>query len=240
MDDLRALANYAASLYRRRLLDGESRSLSADEKKHLAHIRQAVLDGDVMHAMELLVWEGWFRDYHLLFLRRLFPLLSSDEQKALGLKQVWQHMKGCGRQGLALQLFREAAPGFKSSIPQSWPTAITVYRGTFDTDENSMSHARLWRRVQRQIRHGIAWTIDRKVALEFGGVDMTRRDVSSFGKGEQVVRGFGSATVSSHDVLAYMETFMGKEMECIIDPQRISRVTYEEITTPITDRRIRS
>ena len=75
----------------------------------------------------------------------------------------------------------------------------------------------------------------------FGGVEMSRRDVSGFGKGEQVVRCLGSATVSPQDVIAYLgpdgddrETFIDLETEYIIDPQRISWVTYKEITAPIT------
>ncbi len=183
---------------------------------------------------------GWFREHHLLFLRRLFPFLS-DEQKAVCLKYAWQLMKGCRYQGLALKLFQQAAPGMKSTIPKSWPTAITVYRGKFSIDDNSVPHARLWRRVQREIRYGIAWTTDRDVALRFGGVEMSRRDVSGFGKGEQVVRCLGSATVSPQDVIAYLgpdgddtETFIDLERECIIDPQRLGRVTYEEIADPIT------
>ncbi len=90
-----------------------------------------------------------------------------------------------------------------------------------------MSHARLWRRVKRDVRKGFAWTTDRAVAIQFTKVG--RQDP----KGSRIIGCLGSATVSRQDVIAYFGTPEVDETECIIDPQRIGRVTYEEITTPI-------
>ncbi len=239
--DLRALANYAAGLYRRRLVDDAS-SLSTDDKKHVAEIRQAVLHREFIRAFDLLAWKLWCGDDHILFLRRAFPLLS-DEEKAACLSYVWVHLKECSYRGRALKLFQQAAPGLKSTIPKSWPTAITVYRGRYVIDlgdevraefgHNIMSHASLWRRVQRDVRKGLAWTTDRAVALDFAKVG---RQLS---EGSRIISCLGSATVSRQDVIAYFGAQDGDEVpcvfdhekECIIDPQRIGRVTYEEITT---------
>jgi hypothetical protein len=234
MDDLRALANYAAALCRHHLLDGESRSLSADEKKNVDGIRQAVPHREFTQALDLLGEYVGFGNQHILFLRSAFPFLS-DEEKAAYLSYAWQRMKGSRSQRLACELFQQAAPALTATIPESWPTAINVYRGRFVIDNNSMSHDSLWRWVKGKVRNGIAWTIDRNVALDFTKVE---RQVP---EGQRIIGCLGSATVSRQDVIAYFGTPEGdivceldETKECIIDPQRISRVTYEEITAPNT------
>ena len=98
---------------------------------------------------------------------------------------------------------------------------------------NTMSHDRLWRRVKRDVRKGFAWTTDRTVAIQFTKVD--RQGLI----GSRIIGCLGSATVSPQDVIAYFgtpegdetECYLDHEKECIIDPQRIGRVRYEEITT---------
>ena len=243
MDDLRALANYAAALCRYYLLDGESRSLSADEKKNVDGIRQVVPHREFTHALDLLGEYVGFGNQHLLFLRSSFPFLS-DEEKATYLSYAWQKMKGSRSQRLACELFQQAAPALKATIPKSWPTAINVYRGGFVIDNNSMSHDKvvgeksagvLWRWVKKQVRNGIAWTTDRDVAPD---ITMVKQQGP---EGQRIIGCLGSATVSRQDVIAYFGTPEGdivyefdEENECIIDPQRIGRVTYEKITAPIT------
>ena len=243
--DLRALANYAAALCRRQFLP----SLSTDEKKHVDRIRRAVLHREFTYALDLLGEYVGLGDQHILFLGRAFPFLS-DEEKVECLRYAWQRLKRCRYQGRALKLFQQAAPGLKSTIPKSWPTEITVYRGSYVIEQqknskgvlrlvNTMSHDRLWRRVKRDVRKGFAWTTDRTVALQFAKVDRQGRT------GSRIIGCLGSATVSRQDVIAYFgggPTFdfesdqylaeFDQEKECIIDPQRVGRVTYEEITTP--------
>ena len=191
-------------------------------------------------ALDLLGQDIGFGDQHILFLRKAFPFLS-DEERAGYLTCAWQPMKGCGRQRLAIQLFREAAPGFKSTIPQSWPAAITVYRGAQAISKDSTPGEKRWRWLTRQVRKGFSWTINRESALWFAGQDPERKD-QHLPSGDWIIGCLASATVSSQDVIAYFGAPEGDETafaydeedECIIDPQRIGRVTYEDITAPIT------
>ena len=232
VDELRALANYAANLYRRKLTeDGEP--LSADEKFRLKVIRHAVRQREFGMALDALGQDIGFGHHHILFLRKAFPFLS-DEEKAGYLTYAWQANQGGGHQRLAIQLFREAAPAFKSTIPQSWPAAITVYRGAKLIDMNVMSHARLWRRLLRGVRKGFSWTIKRESALWFAGQSDNPLPLAD---GTRLLGCLATATVSPQDVIAYFGGKSGdsafaynQEDECIIDPQRIGRVTYEEIT----------
>lgn len=245
--ELRPLADYAATLYRRKLL--EDSPLSADEKYRVAVIRQAVLKRELIMALDLLGQDIGFGDHHILFLRKAFPFLS-DEEKSEYLVYAWQKLQSCGHQRLAIQLFREAAPGFKSTIPQSWPAAITVYRGAKVIDYDIKSHDWLWRFLKRNLRKGFSWTIKRESALWFAGqydnpllkkglsFDAENYTDEGLAGGARIIGCLASATVSSQDVIAYFGAPEGdepafaydEEDECVIAPDRISRVTYEEIT----------
>lgn len=228
MNDLNALANYAAKIYRRALLDLDP-VITSGHKERIRRVRVAVQQRDMLFALDQLSETVGTHDHHIRFLKRAFPLLS-DYEKASFLGYVWPKMQGCNVRGVAFRLFQLAAPSLKEMIPTTWPKTITVYRGRYAI-LGPRSHADLLPVVKRRICSGFSWTTDRESAVGFA----TRPSIKLLGL-------IGSTTVSSHDVMAYFDEMPEAgpdgpvhEKECIIDPKQIKRVTFEEVTTPLSE-----
>jgi len=194
-------------------------------------IRAAVMERRFFDAFDLVTLNAVIGRPHFCFLARAFPLMTETE-RADCLHYVWRHSKSRPRAGAALRLFREAT-SLRETVPTNWTSAVMVYRGAWKLwklGDQLGDHRRAWQSAQRSVRHGIAWTTDREVALTFTG------------KMLGAVGCLGTATVSRDAILAYFqdpnEVEIGghqfpvhgfREHECIIDPATVKTIKYEAI-----------